>query len=158
MEGKFRLNWQTLVEEARQRRKAQNLTQQRLAILAEVSTPTVSRFEAGDRDVQLSSALKILGVLGLLDERLLSFLEPRERFDFDRDLIVFWGKDGEQDIRCAITLEALSDWFRLTGARREAEQAFARHRAAIEQRARRKYLADEREPDGLVLIRAADVV
>jgi len=32
-----------------------------------VSTPTVSRFESGDKNIQLASVLAILEALGLLD-------------------------------------------------------------------------------------------
>jgi transcriptional regulator with XRE-family HTH domain len=52
MECDVRLNWEFLVEEARQRRKAQGVTQRRLAEIAGVSTPTVSRYEQADRDIQ----------------------------------------------------------------------------------------------------------
>ncbi len=52
MEWDVRLNWEFLVEEARQRRKVQGLTPRRLAEIADVSTPTVSRHEQADRDIQ----------------------------------------------------------------------------------------------------------
>jgi DNA-binding XRE family transcriptional regulator len=48
MERQFRINWPAIVEEAKQRRKSQKLTQQRLGELAGVSTPTISHFERGD--------------------------------------------------------------------------------------------------------------
>lgn len=67
MERQFQLNWTALVEEAIKRRKALGLTQQRLAVLANISTPTVSRFENHKEDIQLSSILAILKVLGMLD-------------------------------------------------------------------------------------------
>jgi DNA-binding XRE family transcriptional regulator len=66
-----RVNWPAIVEEARQRRKGQKLTQQRLAELAGVSTPTISRSENGAKDIQLSSVTSILGVLGMIDDRAL---------------------------------------------------------------------------------------
>jgi predicted transcriptional regulator len=71
MERQFRINWPAIVEEAKQRRKGQKLTQQRLGKLAGVSTPTISHFEGGERDIQLSTVTNILGVLGMLDERVL---------------------------------------------------------------------------------------
>ena len=67
MERQFQLNWTALVEEALRRRKALGLTQQRLAALANISTPTVSRFENHKEDIQLSSILAILKVLGMLE-------------------------------------------------------------------------------------------
>lgn len=69
MERNIRLNWQLLVEEAIKRRKAQKLSQRRLAAIAGVSQPTVSRFELQKEDIQLSSALKILETLGLAEGR-----------------------------------------------------------------------------------------
>ena len=43
-------------------------TQQRLAAIAGVSTPTLSRFEGGDKNIELASALAILGALGLVEQ------------------------------------------------------------------------------------------
>ena len=71
MEREFRLNWPLLVEEAVRRRHGLNLTQKQLAALAKVSTPTISRFEQNDKDIQLSSALAILDVLGMTEKRTL---------------------------------------------------------------------------------------
>jgi transcriptional regulator with XRE-family HTH domain len=68
MERNIRLNWPVLVEEAKRRRKAQQLTQRRLAAIAGVSTPTLSRFESGNRNIELASALAILGALGLVEQ------------------------------------------------------------------------------------------
>lgn len=65
MEPHLQLNWQTLVKEAIKRRKQQRITQEQLAILAGVSKPTLSHFEAGKTNITLDSALKILKVLGL---------------------------------------------------------------------------------------------
>src|SRR5579872_1608380 len=114
MERQFRLNWPAIVEEAKQRRKAQNLTQQRLAMLANVSTPTISRFESGDKDIQLSSILNILKMLGMLDQRSLIFPEtPNVQYDFDRAMVVFFGRNEmNQSIRCAISSEALEDHYK----------------------------------------------
>ena len=39
-----------------------------LAAIAEVSQPTISRFEQQKQDIQLSSAIKILDVLGLVEK------------------------------------------------------------------------------------------
>jgi len=85
------------------------LTQRQLATLANVSTPTVSRFELAAKDVQLSSVLAILDVLGMTDKRTLSFDEGATR-DAD-DCMVFWGNDGETRVRFRISREALDDHF-----------------------------------------------
>ena len=52
-----------------------NLTQKQLAALANVSAPTISRFEQNAKDIQLSSALAILDVLGMTDKRTLVFTD-----------------------------------------------------------------------------------
>lgn len=67
MERNIRLNWKLLVEEAIRRRKERKISQRRLAAIADVSQPTVSRFEQQKDDIQLSSAIKILDVLGLVE-------------------------------------------------------------------------------------------
>jgi transcriptional regulator with XRE-family HTH domain len=62
-----RLNWQSHVEEAVRRRKAEGLSQEALAALAGVTKPTVIRFERGEENVHLESALAILRALGIAD-------------------------------------------------------------------------------------------
>lgn len=68
MERNIRLNWKLLVEEAIRRRKERRISQRRLAAIADVSQPTVSRFEQQKDGIQLSSAIKILDVLGLVEK------------------------------------------------------------------------------------------
>src|SRR5260370_16744719 len=109
MERDFQINWPLLIEEAIRRRHGMRLTQRQLATLANVSTPTVSRFELAAKDVQLSSVLAILDVLGMTDKRTLSFAEGEAR-DAD-DSMVFWGNDGETRVRFRISREALHDHF-----------------------------------------------
>ncbi len=65
MERNLRLNWPDLVKEAIKRRKSQRLTQEALAILADVSKPTLNSFEQGKTTLTLASILKILHTLGL---------------------------------------------------------------------------------------------
>ena len=68
MERNIRLNWDLLVQEAIKRRKEQKISQRRLAAISGVSQPTISRFEQRRDDIQLSSAMKILDVLGLIEK------------------------------------------------------------------------------------------
>jgi transcriptional regulator with XRE-family HTH domain len=131
-----------------------NLTQQQLASLAKVSTPTVSRFEQADKNTQLSSVLALLDVLGMTDKRTLVF-DAGHKSDLD-DSIVFWGNDGETRVRCRISREALDDHFSDNG-RLRYEAAFKKYRGEIEALARRKYLLGQSEPDGSVLIRTNDI-
>jgi len=130
------------------------LTQRQLATLANVSTPTVSRFELAAKDVQLSSVLAILDVLGMTDKRTLSFDEGATR-DAD-DSMVFWGNDGETRVRFRISREALADHFS-EGDRLRPDTAFKKHRRDIEGLARRKYFLGQRELDGSVVIRTSEI-
>ncbi len=155
MEREFRLNWTLLVEEAIRRRHGLKLTQKQLATLGKVSTPTVSRFEQNDEDIQLSSALKILGVLGMTDKRTLLFPDQEFRTDFGMG-VIFWGQEGNRRIRCIISREALNDHFS-DGDRLAPEAAFKKYREKIESLARRKYLLDQFEQDGSILVRTSDI-
>jgi transcriptional regulator with XRE-family HTH domain len=130
------------------------LTQRQLAMLANVSTPTVSRFELAAKDIQLSSALAIFEVLGMTDRRTLSFDEDASR-DVD-DSVVFWGNDGEKRVRFRIARAALDDHFS-DGDRLKPEAAFRKHRRDIEGLARRKYYLGQCEPDGSVVVRTDDI-
>ena len=69
MERNVRLNWELIVRQARGRRKERGLTQQHLAALADVGRSTLNRFENQSGDVTLSSVLRILGVLDMLDRK-----------------------------------------------------------------------------------------
>lgn len=157
MERDIRLDWPALVEEARRRRKAQKLTQQRLAAIADVSTPTVSRFEGGDKNIQLTTALAILDALGLVARPAIEFPDKIERVDFDRDIVLFSARTPEGEVTCAISGEALIDHFEARGmSERALLAAFRAHRFEIEELARRIFLARRRQADGTVLVRTED--
>ena len=89
------------------------------------------------------------------DNKELIFPAPEERHDASRDVIVFWGQDRAQRVRCAISWEALDDHFH--GDNRNKLEVFQENRPAIEDIARSKYLSGRVEPDGTVLIRTADI-
>lgn len=82
-------------------------------------------------------------------------MEGGERFVFDCEVVVFWGQDGEKHVRCEMSQEALDDHF--GGDGKNKLEVFRANRRAIEQEARRKYLAGQVEPDGSVLIRTLDL-
>lgn len=67
MERNLYLNWQNIVQEAIKRRKEQKLTQEQLALLAQVSKPTLNNFEQGNTNITVANVLKILAVLGLVE-------------------------------------------------------------------------------------------
>lgn len=155
MERKFRINWVDIVQEAKNRRLKQRFTQEKLAKIAGVSTPTLSRFENLNKDIQLSSALSILSVLGLVDERKLNFVTEVGVYIPDRMVVLFWAKDDNQKIRCEISWEALCDHY--NGDGRNSLEVFNENRYSIEHEARRKYLANKLEKDGSILIRTEDL-
>ncbi len=155
MERQFCINWPAIVEEAKQRRKSQRLTQKRLAALAGVSTPTVSRFESGEKDIQLSSVTSILAVLGMLDDRILTFANADAQYDSTRMLVLFKGYDDKRAVLCGISQEALEDHFDVDN--KDPVKTFRASRERIEHEARRKYLAGRLESDGSVLITTEDL-
>ena len=59
------LDWDAVVEEARDRRKQEGLSQRDLAALTGVSVPTVNSFERGEINLRLDKVAAILGSLGL---------------------------------------------------------------------------------------------
>jgi transcriptional regulator with XRE-family HTH domain len=132
------------------------LTQKQLAALANVSAPTVSRFEQNAKDIQLSSAIALLEVLGLTDKRTLEFPDPQYQYDMGAG-VTFWGEDGGTRVRCRISREALDDHFS-EDDRLRPEAAFKKHRSVIEALARRKYLSGRIEHDGTVVIKTQDVL
>lgn len=126
-----------------------------MAALAKVSAPTISRFEQNAKDIQLSTVLSILDVLGMTDTRTLVF--PDEEFHADMgDAITFWGQEGKKRVRCRISREALDDHFS-DNDRLRPKAAFTKYRAYIEALARKKYLLDQLEPDGSVFIKTDEV-
>jgi transcriptional regulator with XRE-family HTH domain len=132
------------------------LTQRDLARLANVSTPTVSRFEQAAKDVQLSSALAIMDVLGMTDKRTLVFPDKEDSYDASKGVVTFWGQDGATRVRCGISREALDDHFS-DNDRLRPKAAFEKYRDNIEALARRKYLRGLLESDKSVMIRTNDV-
>ena len=126
-----------------------------MALLADVSTPTISRFEGTAKDIQLSSVLQIFDALGMTDKRTLTF--PDQEFSSDIDArIIFWGEERGTRVRCRITREALDDHFSDKDKLRP-EAAFKKYRSSIEGLARRKYILGQTEPDGTVLIRTDEI-
>jgi transcriptional regulator with XRE-family HTH domain len=132
-----------------------NLTQRQLASLAKVSTPTISRFEQAENDIQLSSAIAILDVLGMTDKRTLMFSDAEFSYDPSTG-VTFWGQDGTTRVRCRISREALDDHFS-EGDRLRPEAAFKKHRKEIEALARRKYLLGPKQDNDTVLIKTQEI-
>jgi hypothetical protein len=90
-----------------------------------------------------------------LEQHDLKFPAPMESLVFGRDLVLFYGQDGEASVRCAIAGEALDNHFHGDG--KDKLEVFRANRQPIEQEVRRKYLAGDTEVDGSVLIRSDDL-
>lgn len=108
-----------------------------------------------DMDINPFTALIAQRVRWSLERHDLKFPEPAERFDFDREVVLFYGQDGETRVPCAISREALDDDFR--GDNRDKVEVFRQNRQVIEQGARQKYAAGDTEPDGSVLIHSGEL-
>jgi len=90
-----------------------------------------------------------------LERHDLKFPAPKESFDFRRDVVLFYGRDGESWVRCAISREALDDHF--AGDGKDKLKVFRANRQPIEEEVRRKYLAGDTELDGSILIHSDDL-
>jgi hypothetical protein len=108
-----------------------------------------------DMDIKPFSAFVVERVRWSLEPHDLKFPAPEERYDFDRGVVIFWGQDGKRRVRSAISREALDDHFK--GDNKDKLEVFRANRHAIEQEARRKYLAGRTEPDGSILIRTGEL-
>jgi transcriptional regulator with XRE-family HTH domain len=111
MERDLQLDWQEIVDEAHRRRKERKLPMRRLAAQANVSLPTVLRFEKNERDIQLSSVLAILNVLGMVAKRV------------EGALLVNGPAEGPYEVRFAPN----------AGAGGELEKRLAADRPALEE-------------------------
>ena len=90
-----------------------------------------------------------------LERHDLTFPAPMESLVFGRDLVLFYGQDGEAVVRCVISGEALDAHFHGDG--KDRVEVFRANRQAIEQEVQRKYIAGDTEVDGSVLIRSGDL-
>ncbi len=90
-----------------------------------------------------------------LERHGLTFQAPMESLVFGRDMVLFYGQDGEACVRCAITGEALDDHFH--GAGKDRLEVFRANRQPIQEEVRRRYFAGDTELDGSILIRSGDL-
>jgi hypothetical protein len=90
-----------------------------------------------------------------LEQHDLTFQAPMESLVLGRDIVLFYGQDGEACVRCAITGEALDDHFH--GGGKDRLKVFRANRHPIEQEVRRRYLAGDTELNGSILIRSGDL-
>ncbi len=108
-----------------------------------------------EMDIHPFTTFIVRRVQWYLERHDLTFPEPKESFVFERDIVLFYGRDGEAWVRCAITREALDDHFHGDG--KDKLEVFRANRQAIEQEVRRQYNAGDTEVDGSILIHSGDL-
>jgi hypothetical protein len=106
-------------------------------------------------DIAPLTALIAQRVRWSLERHDLKFPDQAEKWDFDREVVLFFGQDGDSRVRCAISREALDDDFRGDG--RDKVEVFRENRAAIERGVRQKYAAGDTETDGSILIHPGEL-
>ncbi len=108
------------------------------------------------KDIELSSIFNILKMLGMIDQRNLIFPDPPNvEYDYNRMIIIFWGQDGDQSIRCAISIEALENHYKSKS--KDPIKIFLENHSAIEHEAVRKYLNNQFESNNYILIKTGDL-
>jgi hypothetical protein len=108
-----------------------------------------------DTDINVLTTLIAHRVRWSLEKHDLKFPAPEERFDFDREVVLFYAQDGKTRVRCSISREALDDDF---GADNQDKVAvFRENRQVMEQCARQKYAAGDTGTDGSVLIHSGEL-
>jgi len=80
----------------------------------------------------------IVRVQWRLERHDLTFPAPMESFVYERDMVLFYGQDGEACVRCAITREALDDHFHGDG--KDKLEVFRANRQPVEKEVQRRYL------------------
>ncbi len=88
----------------------------------------------------------------------LQFSAPPARYDFDRDVVTFYGESGDTRVRCSVSREALDDHFGIETLDKEGRvMKFRENRETFENMLRIKYLTWPIEEPGAVLIKTNDV-
>jgi hypothetical protein len=108
-----------------------------------------------EMDIHPFTTFIIRRVQWRLERHDLTFQAPMESLVLGRDMVLFYGQDGEACVRCAITGEALDDHFH--GGGKDRLEVFRANRQPIEQEVRRRYFAGDTELDGSILIRSGDL-
>jgi hypothetical protein len=108
-----------------------------------------------ERDIHPFATFIVRRVQWRLERHELTFPAPMESILFGRDMVRFYGQDGEACVRCAITGQALEDHFH--GGGKDRLEVFRANRPPIELEVRRRYFAGDTELDGSILIRSGDL-
>src|SRR2546421_8602903 len=108
-----------------------------------------------DMDIHPFATFIVHRVQWRLERHALTFPAPQETFVFERDIVFFYGQDGEAWVRCAMSGEALDNHFHGDG--KDKLEVFRANREPIEQEVRRKYIAGATEVGWAIFICSADL-
>ena len=117
----------------------------------------LAALDSASIETKIDSFATLIGqrVRWALERHELEFPDQAEKFDFDWQVVLFYGEDGKRRVRCAISREALDDDF---GADKSDQvEVFRENRRVIEEWARQKYAAGDTETDGSILIRTGEL-
>jgi hypothetical protein len=115
----------------------------------------MTRIAPQARDLMLKTLERPREILPGLD---LTFNNPPARYDSHRDVVAFTGEALGSLVSCAISGEALADYFGADGLDKEERvEAFLKNRSAIERLVRVKYLSGPVEDIEAVLLGTMDV-
>ncbi len=107
------------------------------------------------RDLTLKTAGALRSSIPGID---LTFNNPPARYDFHRDVVAFAGQAFGKPVACAISREALDDYFGTDSLDRDRRlEAFLKNRSKIEEMARIKYLKWPIEEPDAILIKTSDI-
>ncbi len=111
--------------------------------------------KAETRDGLLAAIGELRSIVPGLD---LEFGSPQARYDFDRDVVFFNGTVEGSKHRCAISREALEDYFGYSGeGEKPALEAFRNNRNMLESMLREKFLHSPIEKVGETLLASRDI-
>ena len=111
--------------------------------------------DAPNRDLLLKIVGRARNILPAME---LSFGSSTVRYDSNRDVVTFSGEAFGAPVECAVSREAMEDYFGANGLGKDGRvQAFLRSRSRIEEMTRTKYLSCPIEEINSVLLRTIDV-
>ncbi len=115
----------------------------------------MTRLAPHARDLLLKTLGRPREILPGID---LTFNNPPVRYDFDRDVIAFAGEALDNSVNCAVSREAMEDYFDANNLDEDGRvRAFLKNRSTIERLMRAKYLSWPVEETEAVLLRTMDV-
>jgi len=115
----------------------------------------MERIDQRARDLTLKTLGRTRDVIPGID---LTFEDQTQRYDSESEVVSFVGNALGHAVNCAVSREALEDYFGANDGGRAARlEAFVTNRSKIEELARTKFLRWKVDSPGTVLLKSADV-